>query len=128
MNSAPWLLGTAPQVDTYGSASALAGVLNGTCAGAVIPSTEAAWLLAVNDTEGSLCGLIPMGAPAGEETNHFMFSALGAPGAVTAAQLTAINLVRLLTRCAACPGAGAGAPPPCGRLLPVAGARQACVV
>ncbi len=75
-------------VSTYGSRDALDAVLAGQCAGALLPATEAAWLMNVADTAGALCGLIPVGAPQGDEGVPLTFGA----NALTDAQLEAINL------------------------------------
>ena len=77
----------------YGSADALRGVLSGACAGALIPSTEAAFIMNVNDSQGEFCPLVPIGSPVGEEVVPFTFAPEGAhPLSLTAAQLEAFNL------------------------------------
>ena len=77
-------------LSTVGSRDALEAVLAGRCAGAVLPTTEVAWVLGVNDTMGDYCGLVPVDSPIGEESMPLTFSA-GGPGALTAAQLEVIN-------------------------------------
>ncbi len=75
-----------------GSRDALDAVLSGQCAGALLPATEAAWLLHVNDTRGELCALVPVGAPVGDEGVPLTFAPPGAHGrALTDAQLEALS-------------------------------------
>ena len=80
-------------LSAYGSADALRGVLAGTCVGALIPSTEAAFIMNQNDTGGAFCPLVPVGSPVGEEVVPFTFAPEGAhPLSLTARQLEAFNL------------------------------------
>ena len=52
-----WLPANTFQTSFQGSQAALQGVLAGQCAGAILPTPEASWLLDVNDTTGTLCEL-----------------------------------------------------------------------
>ena len=80
-------------LSTYGSRQAIDAVLAGQCAGAFLPSTEAAWLLNVNDTRGELCAAVPVAAPVGEEGVPLTFAVPGLhAGALTEPQLEAVNV------------------------------------
>lgn len=77
------------ELSTLGSRHAVEAMLGGSCAGAVVPSTEASWILNVNDTRGDLCGAVAVGSPVGEEGMPLTFS----KSAFTDAQLEAMNSV-----------------------------------
>lgn len=71
-----------------GTRDALEAVLAGRCEGAIVPATEAAWVLGVNDTRGEFCGLQVVGAPQGDEALPLTFS----KASMTDAQLESINM------------------------------------
>jgi hypothetical protein len=80
-------------VSTYGTRDAIDAVLAGTCAGALVPATEAAWVMNANDTRGALCAAVPVSAPVGEEGVPLTFAVPGLhAGALTAAQLEAVDV------------------------------------
>ncbi len=79
--------------NTFGYAPAAArdainAVLAGSCEGAIVPATEAAWIMGINDTQGDLCSLEVVGAPEGDESLPITFS----KASMTDAQLEAINM------------------------------------
>ena len=71
-----------------GSRDALTAVLAGSCAGAIVPQTEAAWIMGINDTQGALCELQVVGSPEGDEAMPLTFSKT----AMTDAQLESLNM------------------------------------
>ena len=73
---------------TSGSRDALQAVLAGQCEGAIIPQTEAAWIMGVNDTRGDFCELQVVGAPEGTESLPLTFS----KASMTDAQLESLNM------------------------------------
>ena len=80
-------------VSTYGTRDALDAVLAGSCAGALVPATEASWVMNINDTAGYLCPLVPVAAPVGEEGVSLTFAVPGLhAGALTEAQVEALNV------------------------------------
>ena len=73
---------------TSGSRDALSAVLAGQCDGAIIPQTEAAWIMGVNDTRGDFCELQVVGSPEGTEALPLTFS----KASMTDAQLESLNM------------------------------------
>ena len=73
---------------TSASRDALQAVLAGHCDGAIVPQTEAAWIMGVNDTRGDFCELQIVGAPEGSESLPLTFSKT----AMTDAQLESLNM------------------------------------
>ena len=71
-----------------GSRDALHAVLAGQCDGAIIPQTEAAWIMGVNDTRGDFCELQVVGSPEGTEALPLTFS----KASMTDAQLESLNM------------------------------------
>ena len=71
-----------------GTRDALDAVLAGSCEGAIVPQTEAAWIMGVNDTLGALCGLQVVGSPEGDEALPLTFS----KASMTDAQLESLNM------------------------------------
>jgi hypothetical protein len=79
----------------YGARDAITSMLAGVgCEGAIVAVPEAAWVMGVNDTNGDLCGAVPVGSPVGDEAVPLTFSL----NALSSAQLDVINLAILVMR------------------------------
>jgi hypothetical protein len=76
-------------LSTYGTGDAVRAVLAGQCVGALLPTTEASWVMQLNDTAGELCGVEAVGAAIATEGIPLTFAA----SALTDAQLEAMNSV-----------------------------------